>query len=314
MPSHVPAIEAVEAFVPHQSIAIEDTVERLEINRNQLKVFRRVHGLSQLRFDPGLMLLDLISAPAEALLEGVPDRSRIQYLIYAHTVPDVAPAHINMAQQLRGRLGLAHAEAFAVTQQNCASGLAAIDIAVQLLLASSDPALRALVVTGEKPASRISSIIPGCSIMGEGSAACLVNINGDGMRIRSYSVKLDGRYAQMHPPSPLALTEFCATYTSSVAEVLREAIAKAGLELGDIAMILPHNVNLSSWQRLALELGIPSELVYLDNVPRYGHCHCADAFLNLVSMREEGRLTDGGAYVLVAVGLGAVYASMVIGG
>lgn len=314
MPPYVPAIEAVEAFVPHQSVAIEDTVERLEINRNQLKVFRRVHGLAQLRWDPGLVLLDLLSAPAEVLLEAVPDRSRIQYLIYAHTVPDVAPAHINMAQLLRDRLGLAHSEAFAVTQQNCASGLAAIDIAVQLLLALGDPALRALVITGEKPASRISSIIPGCSIMGEGSAACLVNINGDGMRIRSYSVKLDGRYAQMHPPSPAALTEFCSTYTSSVAGVLRDAIAEAGLEPRDVTMIFPHNVNLSSWQRLIQELDVPGELVYLDNVPRYGHCHCADAFLNLVSMRDEGRLEDDGVYVLVAVGLGAVYAAMVIGG
>ncbi len=314
MPPYVPAIEAVEAFVPHRSIAIEDRVERLEINRNQLKVFRRVHGLAQLRLDPDLMLLDLLSAPAEALIEGVPDRSRIQYLIYAHALPDVAPAHVNVAQLLRDRLGLAHAEAFAVTQQNCASGLAAVDIAVQLLLASGDPAHRALVVTGEKAAARISSIIPGCSIMGEGAAACLVNISGDGMRIRSYSVKLNGRYAQMHPPDPSVLAEFYSTYTSSLAEVLQDAAAKAGLGLGDMTMIVPHNVNLSSWQRLIQELGVPGKLIYLDNVPRYGHCHCADAFLNLVSMRKNGRLDDGGVYMLVAVGLGAIYAAMVIGG
>ena len=110
------------------------------------------------------------------------------------------------------------------------------------------------------------------------------------------------------------LTEFCSTYTSSVAGVLQEAIAKAGLELGDITMIFPHNVNLSSWQRLIRELDVPGELIYLDNVPRYGHCQCADAFLNLVSMRKEGRLEDGGIYVLVAVGLGAIYSAMVIGG
>lgn len=79
-------------------------------------------------------------------------------------------------------------------------------------------------------------------------------------------------------------------------------------------MIFPHNVNLSSWQRLIRELDVPGELIYLDNVPRYGHCQCADAFLNLVSMRKEGRLEDGGIYVLVAVGLGAIYSAMVIGG
>lgn len=40
MPAHVPAIEAVEAFVPGQSIAIGDTAGRLETNQDQLKVFR----------------------------------------------------------------------------------------------------------------------------------------------------------------------------------------------------------------------------------------------------------------------------------
>jgi 3-oxoacyl-[acyl-carrier-protein] synthase-3 len=314
MPVYVPAIEAVEGFVPRQSIAIEDTAERLGITRNQLKVFRRVHGLARLRSDPGLMLLELLSAPAEALLESVPDRSHIRYVVYAHTAPDVAPAHINVAQLLRARLGLAHAEAFAVTQQNCASGLAAIDIAAQLLLASGDPALRALVVTGEKPASRVFSVIPGTTIMGEGSAACLVNISGDGMRIRSYSVKTNGRYAQMGQSSPRMVAEFFSTYTSALAETLREALARAGLGLADITMIVPHNVNLSSWRRVISELGVPGEQVYLDNVPHYGHCFASDPFLNLASMRIEGRMADDGVYVLAAVGLGATYAAMVIGG
>lgn len=314
MPAYVPAIEAVEAFVPRQSITVEDTAERLGINRNQMKVFRRVHGLAQLRWDPDLSLLDMLSFPAEAVLAAMPDRSRIRYLVYAHTAPDVAPAPISMAQLLRDKLGLVHAEAFAVTQQNCASGLAAADIATHLLLAEGDPTLRALVVTGEKAASRVFSIIPGTSVMGEGSAACLVNISGDGMRIRSYSVKTNGQYAQIYPPVPQVMADFFSTYTSTISETLREAIARAGLGLEDVTMIVPHNVNLSSWRRVISELGVPSELVYLDNVPRYSHCFSSDAFLNLVSMRSEGRLLDDGVYVLVAVGLGATYAAMVIGG
>jgi 3-oxoacyl-[acyl-carrier-protein] synthase-3 len=314
MPAYVPAIEAVEAFVPGQSIAIEDTAERLGINRHQMRLFRRVHGLARLHLDPGLELVDLLSAPAEALLAAVPDRSRIRYLIYAHTAPDVAPGRISMAQSLRGRLGLTHAEAFAVTQQNCASGLAAIDIAAQLLLAMGDPALRVLVVAGEKPASRIFSVISSTTIMGEGSAACLVNISGDGRRIRSYSVKTDGRYAQLYQPPSQMMADFFSTYTPTMVRTLREAIAEAGLGLDDITMIVPHNVNLSSWRHIISELGVSSEQVYLDNVSRYGHCFCSDPFLNLVSMRLEGRLDDDGVYVLVAVGLGATYAAMVIGG
>jgi len=52
--------------------------------------------------------------------------------------------------------------------------------------------------------------------------------------------------------------------------------------------------------------------VYLDNIPRTGHCFCSDPFLNLVSLRDEGRLVPGARYLLTAVGLGATYAAMVI--
>lgn len=314
MPPYVPAVEAVEAFVPCRSIAIEETAERLGINRHQMRLFRRVHGLSRLHSDPALDLGDLLAAPAETLLAGVPDRSSIRYLIYAHTAPDVAPARVSTAQVLRDRLRLTRAEAFAVTQQNCASGLAAIDIAVQLLMADGDPALRALVVTGEKPSSRVLSVIPSTTLMGEGSAACLVNVGGVGRRIRSYRVTTNGKYAQLYRPPPQLVADFFSTYTPTIVRTLREAVESAGVGLDEITMILPHNVNLSSWRHVIPELGVSREQVYLDNVPRYGHCFCSDPLLNMVSMRAENRLADDGVYVLAAVGLGATYAAMVIGG
>lgn len=79
-------------------------------------------------------------------------------------------------------------------------------------------------------------------------------------------------------------------------------------------MIVPHNVNNSSWRGVIRELGFGVERIYLDNVPRYGHCFGSDPFINLASMRDEGRLRDDGVYLLAAVGLGATYAAMVIGG
>lgn len=314
MPACVPAVEAVEAFAPPGPIPIEDTAERLGINRNQMKVFRRIHGLSHVHWNPGLALLDLLSTPAEALLAAVPDKSSIRYLICTHTAPDIAPANINVPHLLRRRLGLRQAEAFAVTQQNCASALAAIDVAAALLRDTGDPSLRALVVAGEKPASRSFSVIPNTTIMGEGSAACLVNICGKGMRIRSYSVKIDGRHAEIYQSTPQAMADFFRNYAPTLAGTVRDALASAGLGLADVSMIVPHNVNQSSWRRVSAELGVPSEQVYLDNVPRYGHCLAADPLLNLASLRAEGKLADGGVCVLASVGLGATYAAMVLGG
>jgi 3-oxoacyl-[acyl-carrier-protein] synthase-3 len=108
--------------------------------------------------------------------------------------------------------------------------------------------------------------------------------------------------------------DFFETYTANVVATLREAIAKAGLTAADITMVIPHNVNRSSWRRIIPELGLGEDRIYLDNVSRYGHCFCSDPFLNLVSLRDEGRLASNGIYLLATVGLGATYAAMVIEG
>jgi 3-oxoacyl-[acyl-carrier-protein] synthase III len=58
-------------------------------------------------------------------------------------------------------------------------------------------------------------------------------------------------------------------------------------------------------------LGLDRDRVYLDNISRYAHCFCSDPFLNLATLRAEGRLAPG-HYLLTAVGLGATYAAMVV--
>ncbi|GAB3976129.1 hypothetical protein GCM10029978_062190 [Actinoallomurus acanthiterrae] len=118
----------------------------------------------------------------------------------------------------------------------------------------------------------------------------------------------------MYRPDPDVLADFFASYTPTVAEVLRQAISEAGLSPQEITMIVPHNVNKSSWRSVIRELGFDGDRIYLENVPRYGHCFGSDPFINLASMRDEGRLRDDGVYLLAAVGLGATYAAMVIGG
>jgi 3-oxoacyl-[acyl-carrier-protein] synthase III len=312
MPTHTTTLDAIAAFTPERSVAVEDLAGSLGLSRPQTKLFRRIHGLDRLHEDPDLPLLDLLRAPAEMLLKSTPDRDRIRYVILAHTIQYLTPSHIEPAQLLRDWLGLTAAEAFAVTQQNCASGLAAIDIAGELLRATGDRSSKALVITGEKPFSPLSRLITNTSIFGEASAACLVGIDGTGSRVRSYVVKTAGRFADVFRPHREALAEFNATYAANVIETIDQAVAQAGLTLADITMIVPHNVNQSSWRPIITKLGLAKQQVFLDNVARYGHCYCSDPFLNLVSLRDGDRLVAGGFYLFVAVGLGATYAAMII--
>lgn len=307
-------LDAFAAFAPSRSIAIEEVAGSLRLSRYQTKVFRRVHGLDRLRDAAELSLFDLVRTAADAVLRDVADRDAIRYLIFAHTIQEIAPAHIDAAAVLRDLLGLPAAEAFAVTQQNCASGLAAIDVAGELLRAGGDPRARALVVTGEKPFSRMVRLIENTTIMGEASSACLVGLDGGGSRVRSYVARTRGQFAEVHRPAPAVRAEFGESYTGHFVAAVTDAVARAGLRLSDITLVVPHNVNRSSWHRVMHALGLDRQRVFLDNVPRYGHCFCADPLLNLVTLRDEGRLEPGGYYLLTAVGLGATYAAMVIEG
>jgi 3-oxoacyl-[acyl-carrier-protein] synthase-3 len=311
-PGPATTLQAFEAYAPARAVTVEGAAERLGLNRHQTRLFRRVHGLDVLHEDPTEPLLDLITAPAAALLRTVPDPDRVRYLVFAHTIQTVAPSYMDVAGLAAERLGLRRATAFALTQQNCASGLAAIDVAGELLRADGDERGRALVVTGEKTFSRIAQLVENTSIMGEAATACLVGVGaGSGLRLCSYVVRTRGQHADIFRPTPQAQAEFTDTYTERLVEVIQAAATGAGLDLIDIDLIVPHNVNRSSWLRAIPALGLDRKQVYLDNVERYAHCFCSDPLLNLATLRDEGRLFPGGRYLMTAVGLGATYAAMV---
>lgn len=312
MADYVTTLERVEAFAPARSVSIEEIAKSGGLNRYQARMFQRIRGLERIHSDPDLDLFDLLAAPAIALLKSVPDPDRIRYLIFAHTFPELAPSFVIATERLHTRLGLARAESFALTQQNCASGLAAIDIAGELLKADGDASAQALIVTGEKPFTGLVQFMLNVSIMGEASAACLVGLNGPGSRTVSYAAKTCGEFSDGFRMTAEAQREFGNTYNTYLLEVMERALADAGLSLSDIAMVVPHNVNLSSWLRLCKKVGLDKERVFLDNVAEYSHCYCSDPFLNLVTMRDRGLLAKGELYMMTSVGIGSTYAAMVI--
>ncbi|MCX4546090.1 ketoacyl-ACP synthase III family protein [Streptomyces sp. NBC_01565] len=313
MTAPVTTLEAVEAFTPERIVPIGDLADRLGLRRTKLRLFERVHGLKEIRFDPGLDLFDVVLPAARRITADPLVRERIRYVVYAHTTQAVAPAHVDPAQEIKDRLGLTGAEAFALSQQNCASGMAAIDTAAQLLGAEGRPGDLALVVTGEQAFSPRIQLIPDIAVMGDAAAACLVTLDGGGPdRVRSYATRTLGEFSAAMLLDEEKSLEVGKLYAPVLAEVIREAVEQAGMKLPDIDLIIPHNVNLQSWRQTIGELGIERSQVFLDNVERYSHCFASDVFLNYTTLRDAGRLTPGRNYLFATVGLGATFAAMVI--
>lgn len=307
----VGTLERVESALPDRTLVVEAMARPLKLSRAKLALFGKVHGLRTLRLDPGMSLLDLVLPPARRVVSELPDPRRVRYVIHARAIHQVAPAATDVAREIADALGLGHAEAFALTQQNCATGLAAIEVAAALLRGGA-PEDRALVVTGEKPFSPLVQLVPNTAIMGEAAAACLVAAEGAGHPVLSHAVRTLGEFADLIALSPEEVARFGKAYAPTLADVIRQAVAEAGLTLRDIDLVIPHNVNLMSWRQTIAELDIPAAGVFLDNIARYSHCFTSDVFVNYTTLREEGRLTEGRHYLMASVGAGATFSAAVL--
>jgi 3-oxoacyl-[acyl-carrier-protein] synthase-3 len=307
------ALEAVSVYLPPVRTPIESLAGPLGLTDMQVKLFRRFHGLREVGRDPDASLYDLLIKAAAGLDALRGQEHRVRYVLHARAMPVVGPYPVNPLHEVCRALGLGHALAFTVTHQSCASGLLAIDMAGRLLAADTvdgQAGPLALVLTGEKAFTREAQMFADTTIFGEGASACLVSAFGARDRLLAYASNVRGDFDSDTGANDARLQR---EYRPSLAEVMRQALDEAGLTLDDIRVVLPHNVNMVTWQRMCLLLKFPLDRVVLDNIPTSGHVFCADVFVNYKTACERGLLQPGDRYLAAAVGAGggATFAAMV---
>ena len=323
------ALEAVSVYLPPVRIPIESLAGPLGLTDMQVKLFRRFHGLREVSRDPDGSLYDLLMKAAAGLDALRGREHRVRYVLYARAMPVVAPYPVNPLHEVCRALGLGHALAFTITHQSCASGLQAIDVAGRLLAADAaadadadaadagtadgpdgQAGPLALILAGEKAFTRAAQMFVDTTVFGEGASACLVSAFGARDRLLAYASSVRGEFDSATGENGARLQR---EYRPSLAEVMRQALDEAGLTLDDIRVVLPHNVNLVTWQRMCTLLKFPRDRVLLDNIAASGHVFCADMFANYTTACERGLLQPGDRYLAAAVGAGggATFAAMV---
>ncbi|GAA0936960.1 3-oxoacyl-[acyl-carrier-protein] synthase III C-terminal domain-containing protein [Nonomuraea longicatena] len=306
------ALHAVAAYLPPGRRSLEEIAERMDLPPATVRMFRRFFGFDQICYEPDGTLVELLTAAATAL-ETLPEvRHRVRYLLYARGVADIAPYPINPLQQVRELLGLGHAHSFALAAHGCASGLQAVDAAGRLLASDGDPLALALVLTGEKIFSHRMQVISDITLMGEGAAAVLVGPDGERDRVLSYATQTLGRFASFWKSAPGSFSAYTDAYPQALTEVMTSAAEQGGLCLDEVALILPHGVNVMSWGRLCTQLGYPVERVVLDNIRVSGHSSSADPFINHATATGDGRLRPGDPYLMVSAGLSGTFSAMLL--
>ncbi len=305
------AVEAVSSYLPDYTVPIEELGARFELTRMQVRLLRQYLGFDQVRFDPGHSLLELLRATV-AGLDGLAGREHlVRYVVHARSMPVAVPYPLNPLHELCAELGLGHACAFTVSQQACATSLVAIDVAGRLLAEDGEPGALALVLAGEKAFTRDAQLVPGTTIFAEAGGACLVSADGARDRMLAYCSAARGEFDGRLEDLPDLAAQYEQEYPVALAEVMAGAAEQAGLGMADLSLILPHNVNLMSWQRLCRRIGFPVERVVLDNIAATGHAFCADFFINYQVAAARGLLRQGEPYLVAAAGQGATFSAMV---
>ncbi|HEV2373011.1 MAG TPA: 3-oxoacyl-[acyl-carrier-protein] synthase III C-terminal domain-containing protein [Streptosporangiaceae bacterium] len=305
------SLAGVATYLPEQRFTIEDLAGPLGLTPMQVKLFRRFHGLDEVRRDPDGTLADLLTSAAAGLTGLAGQEHRVRYVIHARSMAVVAPYPHNPLHEVCRALGLGHATAFTVSHHACATGLLALDMAGRLLAGDGDADALALVLTGEKAFTRDAQLVPETSVFGEGAAACLVRAGGDQDRLLAYAVNTQGEFDGRLEDDPELLGRYQREYPGWLAAAVTAALSQAGTGLDEVSLILPHNVNAVSWRKLCRRTGFPVERVLLDNVPVTGHTFCADGFFNYQTALRRGLLRPGDRYLMAAAGLGATFSAMV---
>ena len=96
-----------------------------------------------------------------------------------------------------------------------------------------------------------------------------------------------------------------------VVESSRRCLDKAGLEVGDIDLFVPHQANERIIETAAQRLGLPGERTFV-NVGRHGNTSAATIPLALYEAQTDGRLHPGDRILLCGFGSGMSWASAVV--
>lgn len=300
-------IQDSQYYVSDHYLTLDQLAEKLQLSTLQKRVYQKIYGIERIPSLQMKKMSDCISQVVKSIMsENRIAANDVSYLIHCHTAKVIAPFGVSVIRDVINQLKLSNTVYWGTSLNNCASPI------VMLKLLSSIGFLKnAIIVNCDYAFTPVLQHIPNTAILGDAVSAVLLNKEGQYNKLLSIAIKTAGQYAKGIWLTAEESTQFELDYTEHLTAVIKQALQKANIDLSQLKWIVPHNVNLPSWRRLATYLSVPLHKIYLKNVRRYSHCFGADIFINLTDIVSEGGLEPGDLYILATVGLGATFAAAV---
>jgi 3-oxoacyl-[acyl-carrier-protein] synthase-3 len=266
-------------------------------------------------------------AAAKALIvAGLPAR-HIDLIIVATSMPE----HLfpSTACVVQDHLGVGDAAAFDILVA-CTGFVYALSIASQMIAGGAHR--NALVIASETLSRLIDwNDRTTCVLFGDGAGAVVLQASEKPGGLLSFSLHADGSGGDLlvvpaggsrMPASHESVEDNKHTIsmdgrgvyrfaTRVMSASVREVVAKAGLSLDDIRLIIPHQANRRIIDSASKDLGLPPER-FVINVDRYGNTSAASIPIALCEAVSDGRIHPGDNIVFVAFGGGLTWGSSVV--
>jgi 3-oxoacyl-[acyl-carrier-protein] synthase-3 len=234
----------------------------------------------------------------------------IDLLVLATSTPDaMVPATASTVQELLGIRG----GAFDVNAA-CSGFMYGLAVSAGLAAIGTD---RVLLI-GAETLSRITDWDDRkiAVLVGDGAGAVVIEaVDGPG-NLLSHNLQSDGSlrhllYCDHGGYLFMDGKEIFRKAIRVVVESAEQALAAAGVGVGDITMLVPHQANLRIIQAACQRLGIPEERTAIV-IDRYGNTSSASIPLALDHAIQGGRVSDGDLLLLSGFGGGMSWASAVL--
>lgn len=268
-----------------------------------------------------------IRAAEEALAVANVVPEELDLVIVASATPDhFFPATACLVQDA---LGADRAGAFDLSAA-CSGFIFALSMAAQAIQTG---AIDQALIIGSETLSRFVDWKDRetCILFGDGAGAVVLAARNERGGVLSCTMRSDGSGGGLllvpaggsrHPASLETLAnnqhtmkmqgrEVFRFATTVMADATRVVVDQAGLTLGDVALVIPHQANLRIIQTAQRRLKLPPEKVYV-NLDRYGNTSSASIPIALCEAIAEGRVQPGDNLVLVGFGAGLTWGAVLI--
>lgn len=324
MPSRV-GLAGLGFYVPDKVLTNRDLEELVDTSDEWI---RTRTGISERRIAEKGTGTSVMAAQAaqRALKNARVSADELDLIIGATSTPDMPlPSCACLIQE---KIGASKAAAFDLAAA-CAGFVYGLVTAEQFI---KNGTYQKILVVG---ADLISSYIDWsdrstCVLFGDGAgAAVLTPVSSGG--ILSSVLGSDGRYADLlkicaggsrTPASESSVrnkehylqmtgSEVFKLAVRGMCDSTTEALAKAGVAIGDVACFIPHQANQRIIDAVSERLAVPKEKIFM-NLQKYGNTSAASCAIALTEAVEQGRIKKKDKIVLATFGSGLVWGAMVI--